>query len=588
MRTIIYLRAADAPDQADIRLLNLQDTSAARRWTVAGTHVDRVIGTTKGRNRLPGLAAMLNAVARDEVDVVMVWSLHHLGTSVDTLLDTLAELHRHGVKLVVHDQPDDGSTVDAGGLLTAADMLVDARRAYRRENIIAGQLRARATGVRFGRPPIPSTRIEKVRLALRSGQGVRQAARTNPPQVASKNLTSGEIASAVEHGWASAAPRFTRAAWYLCVNISFNEMNGPPHVINVHPSLSQERRMTHLLADNPLPDEEPVTALREMVERLCASPGQLIDDLRNATWSSISGGVAGELWWELIAATQIAKDAAQWLAVRRLGICIHNEHRETWTALTLTLGLLVVPGRGRSLEVSNTLANDRAWLEQELGIADVTRAGSVKAKLNVVARLIALADDPSTIANLRNLRQRLVRERRKKILGCAIMAMIVVSNGLGAASRTNTPPQPTTYPATTYNASLPPSLPIGQAFPSIPGTMSPPQPTSARPAALGLNLEKPELRWCIYQSVRIAAAQIIAHGPNATPATLSQFNQITDNWNAVCSHYRYRESDGEQMIREVVVWRDALEREGRSLLAITSSPTAIGSPSGPTLISPPS
>ena len=34
--------------------------------------------------------------------------------------------------------------VEAGGLLAAADLLVEARRAYRRENIIAGQLRARA------------------------------------------------------------------------------------------------------------------------------------------------------------------------------------------------------------------------------------------------------------------------------------------------------------------------------------------------------------------------------------------------------------------------------------------------------------
>jgi DNA invertase Pin-like site-specific DNA recombinase len=175
----IYLRSADAPDRVDIRLIHLQDTATDRGWMVAGVHVDRAIGATRGRNRLPGLAAMLNAVARHEVDVVMVWSLHHLSTSLDGLLDTLAELHRHGVKLVVHDQPDDGTTVDAGGLLSAADLLVDARRAYRRENIIAGQIRAKACGTRFGRPPVPPAKIEKVRSALRSGQGVRQAARSS-------------------------------------------------------------------------------------------------------------------------------------------------------------------------------------------------------------------------------------------------------------------------------------------------------------------------------------------------------------------------------------------------------------------------
>ena len=88
---------------------------------------------------------------------------------MDSLLETLAELCRHGVKLVVHDHADAGET---GGLLAAADLLVEARRAYRRENIVAGQVRARASGVRFGRPPVPPSRLEKVRVAIREGQGV--------------------------------------------------------------------------------------------------------------------------------------------------------------------------------------------------------------------------------------------------------------------------------------------------------------------------------------------------------------------------------------------------------------------------------
>jgi hypothetical protein len=51
----------------------------------------------------------------------------HLGISVNCLLDTLAELHRHGVKLVIHNDNDGGATVEAGGLLATADLLVDAR-----------------------------------------------------------------------------------------------------------------------------------------------------------------------------------------------------------------------------------------------------------------------------------------------------------------------------------------------------------------------------------------------------------------------------------------------------------------------------
>jgi DNA invertase Pin-like site-specific DNA recombinase len=174
MKAVIYVRAADAPDQVENRLANLQATVTDRGWTITGTHVDRVVGSSKNRNKLPGLSALLNAVAHQEVDAVMVWTISHLGTSVDSLLDTLAELGRYGVKVVACDHADD---LETGGLLAAADLLADARRRYRAEAVRAGQIRAKACGTRFGRPPVPHSRLERVRAALEAGQGVRQAAR---------------------------------------------------------------------------------------------------------------------------------------------------------------------------------------------------------------------------------------------------------------------------------------------------------------------------------------------------------------------------------------------------------------------------
>jgi DNA invertase Pin-like site-specific DNA recombinase len=139
------------------------------------------------------LAAILGAVVRHEVDAIVVLSLYHLGFSVESLLETLAELYRHGVRLVVHDHAD---AVEAGGLLAAAEILVDARRAYRRERIVGGQMRARAGGIRFGRPPVPPSRLEKVRAALREGQGVRQAARSSGVSAAKASRIKAEMVAA--------------------------------------------------------------------------------------------------------------------------------------------------------------------------------------------------------------------------------------------------------------------------------------------------------------------------------------------------------------------------------------------------------
>ena len=54
IRAAIYLRSAYTQDQVQNCLVQLQDTVAARGWTVVTVQVDRFIGVAKGRNRLPG------------------------------------------------------------------------------------------------------------------------------------------------------------------------------------------------------------------------------------------------------------------------------------------------------------------------------------------------------------------------------------------------------------------------------------------------------------------------------------------------------------------------------------------------------
>jgi hypothetical protein len=44
------------------------------------------------------------------------------------------------VKLVIHYHTEDGTTVEAGGLLAAADLLVDARRQYRASRSVLDRL----------------------------------------------------------------------------------------------------------------------------------------------------------------------------------------------------------------------------------------------------------------------------------------------------------------------------------------------------------------------------------------------------------------------------------------------------------------
>jgi hypothetical protein len=50
-------------------------------------------------------------------------------------------------------------------------------RQNRRDRILRGQAAARAASIRFGRPPIPVTKVEKAKAGLAAGKGVREVAR---------------------------------------------------------------------------------------------------------------------------------------------------------------------------------------------------------------------------------------------------------------------------------------------------------------------------------------------------------------------------------------------------------------------------
>jgi DNA invertase Pin-like site-specific DNA recombinase len=62
-------------------------------------------------------------------------------------------------------------------LFDVSKMMAHHLRQSRRDRILRGQAAARGANVKFGRPPIAITKIEKVRRELANGRGVREAAR---------------------------------------------------------------------------------------------------------------------------------------------------------------------------------------------------------------------------------------------------------------------------------------------------------------------------------------------------------------------------------------------------------------------------
>ncbi len=176
-RVAFYLRVSTADGQTtDNQLLHLHEIARRLEWTVVGIFQDQGISGAKGRDRRPGLDALMKGVARRDFDLVAAWSVDRLGRSLPDLVTLLGELQARGVDLFLHQQALDTSTPSGRMLFQMLGVFAEFERSMIRSRVIAGLDRVRGTK-RLGRPPMPSERIETIKAMLMNGKGVRETAR---------------------------------------------------------------------------------------------------------------------------------------------------------------------------------------------------------------------------------------------------------------------------------------------------------------------------------------------------------------------------------------------------------------------------
>ena len=138
---------------------------------------DEGISGTKGRDKRPGLDALLKGVARREFDIVAAWSVCRLGRSLPDLIGLLGELQvpRHRPL----SAPAGPRYQHAIGpmLFGMLGVFSEFERAMIRDRVMAGLDRARSSGKRLGRPRTTPFKVQRIRLALDEGRGVRETAR---------------------------------------------------------------------------------------------------------------------------------------------------------------------------------------------------------------------------------------------------------------------------------------------------------------------------------------------------------------------------------------------------------------------------
>jgi DNA invertase Pin-like site-specific DNA recombinase len=170
-RAAIYARVSTGSQTTENQVRELRQVAERHGWLVVAEFKDKGISGAKGRDARPGLEALMQAVARREIDMVLAWSVDRLGRSLQNLIEFLGELHGKRVDLYLHQQGLDTSTPAGKALFQMMGVFAEFERAMIRERVRSGLARARAQGKRLGRPRNNNAKQLAAVMRLR-GQGV--------------------------------------------------------------------------------------------------------------------------------------------------------------------------------------------------------------------------------------------------------------------------------------------------------------------------------------------------------------------------------------------------------------------------------
>jgi DNA invertase Pin-like site-specific DNA recombinase len=176
-RAALYLRVSQDSQTTENQRLVLMEVAQRLGWEVVHVFEDQGISGAKGRDKRPGFDALMKAITRGEIQIAAAWSVDRLGRSLQDLVSFLADIQAKNCDLYLHQQAVDTSTPSGKMLYQLSAVFAEFERELIRTRINAGLDRARAKGVRLGRPSIPPIDLDKVRTALAKGGSIRVVAK---------------------------------------------------------------------------------------------------------------------------------------------------------------------------------------------------------------------------------------------------------------------------------------------------------------------------------------------------------------------------------------------------------------------------
>lgn len=146
----IYLRVSTEEQTIANQVPEVDRYISARGFRIVTTYTETVSGAAR---HMPELERMMGDAHRRRFDTLVVWALDRLGRRMVETINLVLELERYGVNLVSLREPWLETSGPVRSLLVSIFAWVaEQERTRQIERTRAGIARAKAQGMRFGRP----------------------------------------------------------------------------------------------------------------------------------------------------------------------------------------------------------------------------------------------------------------------------------------------------------------------------------------------------------------------------------------------------------------------------------------------------
>ena len=153
MKVALYARVSTVGQDPEVQLVALRAHAAQRDWQVVEEFVDRGVSGAKERQR--ALDRLMKTAWAGQFHVVLVWRFDRFARSVKHLVAALETFRSLHVEFVSLQEQLDTATPIGQAMFTIIGAMAQLERDIIRERVKAGLERAKARGIRLGRPRVP-------------------------------------------------------------------------------------------------------------------------------------------------------------------------------------------------------------------------------------------------------------------------------------------------------------------------------------------------------------------------------------------------------------------------------------------------